>query len=108
MTDGEHKALATVLHQVEGAVVASGFQWCPLMDRLYGDWICVDSPSHLCNSSKSERIESVWLNYEPTEVMEPTTDAESAPRLLERVMKKRSRANGKVVATASPEGLTVA
>ena len=94
MTDGEHKALATVLHQVEGAVAVSGYR-CPLMDRLYGDWICVDSPSHLCNSSKTERIGSVWLNYEPTDIMEPTADAESAPRLLERVAKKRSRANGK-------------
>ena len=35
------------------------------MERLYGDWIRVDANARLCNSSKGERMESVWVNYDP-------------------------------------------
>ena len=61
MSDSEHKDLAEALHQVEGAVAVSGYR-CKLMDRLYGKWLRIDAPEHLCNSSKSARIESLWMN----------------------------------------------
>ncbi len=62
LTDEGHQELAAVLHGAEGAVAISGYS-CELMDRLYGDWVRVDAPPHLCNSSKTKRIESLWLNY---------------------------------------------
>jgi DNA adenine methylase len=61
MTDAEHEKLAHVLHDVEGAVAISGYR-CAFMDRLYDDWLRIDSPAHLCNSSKTSRVESVWVN----------------------------------------------
>jgi len=64
MTNKEHEELAQCLHIVKGAVAVSGYR-CPLMDRLYGDWMRVDANTRLCNSSKGERMESVWVNYDP-------------------------------------------
>ena len=64
MMDREHEELAEILHSVQGAVAVSGYR-CPLMDRLYRDWIRVDANTRLCNSSKGERTESVWVNYDP-------------------------------------------
>ncbi len=64
MTDAEHEQLAGLLHSVRGAVALSGYS-CPLMDRLYGDWRRVDAGARLCNSSKGERTESLWMNYDP-------------------------------------------
>jgi DNA adenine methylase len=64
MTDREHEELAELLRSVKGAVAVSGYR-CPLMDRLYRDWIRVDASTRLCNSSKGERTESVWANYDP-------------------------------------------
>jgi DNA adenine methylase len=64
MTDREHEELADLLRSVKGAAAVSGYR-CPLMDRLYRDWIRVDANTRLCNSSKGERTESVWVNYDP-------------------------------------------
>jgi DNA adenine methylase len=64
MTNGEHEELADCLHLAKGAVAVSGYR-CSLMERLYGDWIRVDGNTRLCNSSKGERMESVWVNYDP-------------------------------------------
>ncbi len=64
MTDREHEELADCLHSAKGAVAVSGYR-CSLMERLYGDWIRVDANARLCNSSKGERMESVWVNYDP-------------------------------------------
>lgn len=70
MSDAQHEELAEVLRSVEGAVAVSGYS-CDLMNRLYSDWIRVDAPPHLCNSSKTERMESLWLNYPvPQEAIE--------------------------------------
>jgi DNA adenine methylase len=54
MTDREHEELADLLRSLRGAVAVSGYR-CSLMDRLY----------RLCNSSKGERTESLWVNYDP-------------------------------------------
>ena len=64
MADSEHEELAEILHTVQGAVAVSGYR-CTLMDRLYRDWIRVDANTRLCNSSKGERTESLWVNYDP-------------------------------------------
>lgn len=63
MTDEEHEELAEVLHQVQGKVAISGYH-CPLMDRLYSDWKCMDAPARLCHSVKELRQEALWINYE--------------------------------------------
>jgi DNA adenine methylase len=94
MTNIEHEALARVLRKVEGAVAVSGYR-CELMDRLYGDWVRVDSPEHICNSSKTSRVESVWMNYAQP-LLESGPDSDASPRLLEKKAKKsRVRRNGK-------------
>jgi DNA adenine methylase len=64
MTDREHEELAELLRSVQSAVAVSGYR-CSLMDRLYHDWIRVDANTRLCNSSKGERTESLWVNYDP-------------------------------------------
>jgi DNA adenine methylase len=94
MSDTEHEKLAEILHGVEGAVAISGYR-CKLMNRLYGDWVRVDSPEHLCNSSKTSRVESVWMNYKQP-AHNTTPDTETSPRFLEKKAKARhSRRNGK-------------
>lgn len=64
MTDREHEELAELLRSVQGAAAVSGYR-CSLMDRLYHNWIRVDANARLCNSSKGERTESLWVNYDP-------------------------------------------
>ena len=94
MTDREHEALAHVLRSVRGAVALSGYR-CPLMDRLYADWHRVDADTRLCNSSKGERTESLWTNYDPAAVSFPTTvDAAGNPYLLDHQLRKPSHRNG--------------
>ena len=56
--------MSGALRAAKGAVAISGYR-CRLMDKLYGDWNRVDELPHLCNSSKTERVESVWLNFSP-------------------------------------------
>jgi DNA adenine methylase len=95
MSDAEHEELADVLHNAEGAVALSSYQ-CKLMDRLYADWIRVDSSEHLCNSSKTSRVESVWMNYKQPLRNTAASNVENAPRLLEKAARtKRSRKNAK-------------
>ncbi len=62
LSDASHRELAATLHGAKGAVAVSGYR-CDLMHGLYGDWLRVDAPPHLCNSSKTVRVESLWLNY---------------------------------------------
>jgi len=94
MSNAEHEELAKALHDVEGAVAVSGYR-CDLMNRLYGGWVRVDSPEHLCNSSKTSRVESVWMNYEQLS-RNVASDTERSPRLLEKKGRRsRSRRNAK-------------
>jgi DNA adenine methylase len=85
MTDREHAELAEVLRSVHGAVALSSYR-CPLMDRLYQGWRRVDADARLCNSSKSERTESVWLNYDPDVpvAVTPGKPADAELTLLEK------------------------
>ena len=81
LSDDDHVELARVLHDTEGAVAVSGYQ-CDLMDRLYGDWIRIDAPSHLCNSSKTTRVESLWLNYAIPQQAVNTSSAVQLPLMV--------------------------
>jgi DNA adenine methylase len=96
MTDREHEELAGLLRSVKGAVAISGYR-CPLMDRLYRDWIRVDANTRLCNSSKGERTESVWVNYDPESY--PQTASYAPPDmnlyLFERPVRYQTRHHDK-------------
>lgn len=70
MTNYEHKQLAAVLHRVKGKVALSGYH-CELMDKLYGDWHCVEAPARLCHSVKKPRTEVLWVNYNPQSTTVP-------------------------------------
>ncbi|RME49326.1 MAG: DNA adenine methylase [Caldilineae bacterium] len=63
MSDEEHRELAYVLHNVQGKVALSGYH-CDLLDELYEDWLCVESPPKNCHSVKTPRVEVLWVNYE--------------------------------------------
>jgi DNA adenine methylase len=95
MTDREHVELAKALHSVKGAVALSGYR-CPLMERLYGDWRRVDADTRLCNSSKGERTESLWMNYDLSKLPAPVCVDESGNRyLLDRPAQKTTLRHGK-------------
>ena len=64
MTDDEHIDLANLLHAIRGRAVISGYR-TPLYDKLFDGWKRVDAPVKLCNSSKSSRQESLWINFNP-------------------------------------------
>ncbi|MHB8727607.1 MAG: DNA adenine methylase [Sulfuricaulis sp.] len=59
MTDGQHTALADMLHRLRGAVVLSGYP-CALYDRLYADWRRVERIAMADGAKK--RIEVLWLS----------------------------------------------
>lgn len=70
MTDEEHRALAEVLHNVQGKVAISSYH-CKLMDDLYSDWDYIESAPKKAHSTntrsdniKQDRIEVLWVNYE--------------------------------------------
>ncbi|GAI96393.1 unnamed protein product, partial [marine sediment metagenome] len=62
MTDQEHEELAEILHDVKGKVAVSGYH-CDVMDRLYGDWFCINAQERICHSVKELRQEALWINY---------------------------------------------
>jgi DNA adenine methylase len=96
MTDREHEELADLLRSVKGAAAVSGYR-CPLMDRLYPNWIRIDANTRLCNSSKGERTESVWVNYDPQAF--PQTASYAVPDmnlyLFDRPVYYKRRKHGK-------------
>ena len=59
MNDDDHRALASVMHEIDGMAVISGYR-CELYNELYGDWKRVDRESYADGAAK--RIESLWLN----------------------------------------------
>ncbi len=64
MTDFDHCQLADLLDQIEGRAVLSGYR-SNLYDEIYSDWIRIDAPEKVCNSSKGIRQECLWMNFEP-------------------------------------------
>jgi DNA adenine methylase len=67
MTERDHERLAEVLHSIRGKAAISGYR-SPLTERLYGDWTRIDAPPAIIHSVKEPRIESVWINYNITEI----------------------------------------
>lgn len=67
MTDGQHRALAKVLHKVKSKVAISCY-FSKLMTELYGDWYKVESKAKVIHSVKTTRKEVLWTNYDPKEI----------------------------------------
>ncbi len=63
MSDWQHVELANMLHKIKGRAAVSGYR-TKLYDGLFEDWIRIDAPEKKCNSSKTTRQESLWLNFE--------------------------------------------
>jgi DNA adenine methylase len=75
MTDDDHRALAEVLHDVEGMVVLSGYS-CDLYDcELYPDWQRYERVHQADGAQK--RTEVLWLNPACS-----TARAAQQPRLI--------------------------
>lgn len=95
MIDREHEELAVLLRSVRGAAAISSYR-CTLMDRLYRDWRRVDADTRLCHTTKGERTESVWLNYDPQAPPAPLAPAENENLyLLDQPVSKRPRSHAK-------------
>jgi len=62
MDEKQHIELAKVLNSIKGRAAVSGYR-CPLMDKLYKNWKCVEAPEKMCHSSKALRTEALWMNY---------------------------------------------
>jgi DNA adenine methylase len=62
MSDMEHFELATVLNQIKGRAVISGYR-TKFYDELFKDWTRIDSEEKTINSSKGTRVESIWINF---------------------------------------------
>src|SRR5205823_5715386 len=63
MTDGQHRDLAEVLHNVKGKVALSSYS-SQLMRELYSNWRYINAPERLVHSVKMPRTEMLWTNYE--------------------------------------------
>jgi DNA adenine methylase len=86
MTDNDHRELAEVLTNIKGKVALSGYR-CKLLDKLYKDWNCVESPSKQCLSVKQPRTEILWTNYDvPGDVNEWQNPLKSSMPLFDALM----------------------
>ncbi|NJL38978.1 MAG: DNA adenine methylase [Leptolyngbyaceae cyanobacterium RM2_2_4] len=86
MTDNDHRELAEVLTNIKGKVALSGYR-CELLDKLYKDWNCVESPSKQCLSVKQPRTEILWTNYDvPENVSEWQNQLKSSMPLFDALM----------------------
>ncbi|WP_310584894.1 DNA adenine methylase [Deinococcus sp.] len=63
MTDAEHEELATTLRRLQGKVAISGYA-SELYEDLYAGWTRLEAPTRMVHSSKGERTEILWVNYE--------------------------------------------
>ncbi len=86
MTDNDHRELAKVLNNLKGKVALSGYR-CELLDKLYKNWNCVESPSKQCLSVKQPRTEILWTNYDvPGGVSEWQNQLKSSMPLFDALM----------------------
>jgi len=66
MSDEEHRELAETLRNTKAKVAVSGYQ-CDLYEEVFEDygWNRVDAEEKTMHTTKDQRQESLWLNYEP-------------------------------------------
>ncbi len=63
MTDDEHRILAQTLRGVSGKVAISGYA-SSLYEEIYAGWNRIEAPVRQIHSSKGERAEVLWVNYD--------------------------------------------
>lgn len=81
LSDAEHEALAHTLKNVRGKVAISGYA-SDLYEDLYAGWTRVEAPSKQIHSSKGERAEVLWVNYElPQAALEQQREEEWTPQM---------------------------
>jgi len=68
LTDTMHRELATALNGVKGKVAVSGYH-SPLYDELFHGWYRTEGDSKMIHSTKDERMEVLWTNYDPAPVI---------------------------------------
>jgi DNA adenine methylase len=70
MTDAHHRELAAALNRINGLVAISNYQ-CKLMDELYPAprWMKTVSPPRTNHATKGTRVEVLWTNYDPRDIM---------------------------------------
>jgi DNA adenine methylase len=73
MTDREHRELAQVLNHVRGKVALSNYD-SPQLDALYPSpqWRKVVQPARTNHATKGQRVEVLWINFEPHEPRKPS------------------------------------
>lgn len=84
MSDEEHRELAEVLRGAEGKVAVSGYE-CDLYEELFEEhgWNRVDAEEKTMHTTKDERQESLWLNYEPPDrEVDPGIDRDADQQTL--------------------------
>jgi DNA adenine methylase len=69
MSDEDHKQLAEALNAAKGMVAVSNYQ-CDLMDDLYKSpkWKKTVGLEKIIHSTKGQRTECLWTNYDPQTV----------------------------------------
>lgn len=78
MTDIDHEALLTGLRTVRGLVMLSGYE-CDLYKRNLSGWRRKDfSIKSLASSTRSARLETVWMNYDAHGQRLPTKKGSAA------------------------------
>lgn len=63
MDDQQHRVFADTLSAIKGKAAVSGYR-CDLMDELFKGWHRFDAPAKRVHSTKDERQESLWTNYD--------------------------------------------
>ncbi|GAA5502203.1 hypothetical protein Dxin01_01942 [Deinococcus xinjiangensis] len=81
MTDSEHEALAVALRGVQGKVAISGYA-SDLYEDLYAGWTRIEAPSRMIHSSKGERAEVLWVNYDLPNAVQKEAEEWSQPLSL--------------------------
>ena len=64
LSDDEHCQLAGTISRRQGKCAVSGYR-CDIMDTLYRNFQRIDAAPKACHSSKTQRQEALWVNYEP-------------------------------------------
>ncbi len=59
MTDDQHREFAMAAHEMEGAVIVSGYA-CDLYDELFSDWKQTKINAHA--DGAQDRVEVLWMN----------------------------------------------
>jgi DNA adenine methylase len=79
LSDADHRALAKLLHQVEGMVVLSGYP-SRLYEQLYAGWQRVDHQAH--DEAAKPRVESLWRNPAASRRCQETNASRPRPGTL--------------------------